>query len=78
MGFIGARVNDKPGLGKRWSGRRGFVNRQAGRQSGRRGISDRRVVRQAGVRQQLSRVTDRELKGRGIRFTGGTGKRGGS
>ena len=33
MGFIGTRGNDKPGLGKRWSGRRGFSNRRAGRGS---------------------------------------------
>ena len=73
MGFVGAWVNDKPGLSKRWSDRHGFVNRQTGRQ----GFSDRRSVRQARARQQqVSRVTDGELKEReeGYQRTGRTSR----
>ena len=50
MGFIGTRGNDKPGLGKRWSGRKG--------------LGGRRVVRQARIRQRVNRVTDGELQKR--------------
>ena len=65
MGSIGTRGNDKPGLGKRWSGRReGSVTDG---QSGRQGLGGRRVdgvVRQARIRQRVNRVTDGELQKR--------------